>query len=626
MDSAAISIALFAFLVGCISTTAQESAHRDREPSGAEIDALVQELGHHSKGARARAALIKIRKPAIPALIAAVRNGDNHESLRWEAATLLGTMGKDAVQAIPDLIWAVNDWEKRQKGKHPSHRTFFHAAQWALRRITLGNREAVPHLAEVLKEEEHVLRFRVMALLAELGSIAAAAVPDLAILVRSEPDDMRDAAARTLTAIGAPAKHAVPALVDALRGMSVQQVSRTLIGIGGPAVPALTDSLQNGGALRVEVCRILGEIGPAAGGAVPQLRVALRDRKPEVRWRAAEALGKIGENARAAVPELNTMLKDRSPLVRVGAAGAICRIDPRTEAPAVAVLIEALQSDAPWWIRASAAESIRQLGAGGTQATAGLAAMVCDETVNVRRPAARALAAIGPGAKEAVPALTEALGDEYLATGVAAARALVQIDPQNCTIAIPVLVSGLSDGARAGREAAEVLAMIGSPALPSLLDALQGEDRRARIRAAESLGLMGPPARDAVGPLMATLKEQDHRVQRPAARALGKIGPEARDAVPLLEELLKDRYVRAAAAGALGSLRPEALTKSMDLFIEALHGGEGWSRRDAADILGDLGPAAKGAIPALQELRFDDCDRSVRDAAASALRRILGNK
>jgi HEAT repeat protein len=55
----------------------------------------------------------------------------------------------------------------------------------------------------------------------------------------------------------------------------------------------------------------------------------LRDRNPDLRYRAAVALGNMGAEARAAVPALLRLFQDdRSEVVREEAAAALKRIDP----------------------------------------------------------------------------------------------------------------------------------------------------------------------------------------------------------------------------------------------------------------------------------------------------------
>ena len=48
-----------------------------------------------------------------------------------------------------------------------------------------------------------------------------------------------------------------------------------------------------------------------------------------------------------------------------------------------------------------------------------------------------------------------------------------------------------------------------------------------------------------------------------------------------------------------------------------------WVRKDAADGLSAVGPAAAKTVPALIEM-LRDADKDVREAAAEALRKIRG--
>ena len=109
------------------------------------------------------------------------------------------------------------------------------------------------------------------------------------------------------------------------------------------------------------------------------------------------------------------------------------------------------------------------------------------------------------------------------------------------------------------------------------------KDLKARIKAAEALGEMGPAA---IPALIELLLDKDYEVRRAASSALKPIiGPAA---IPALTELLRDKKVRSGAT----------------------------------ETLGKIGSVA---IPALTELLKDD-DAGVRKAAADALEKITGGK
>lgn len=112
---------------------------------------------------------------------------------------------------------------------------------------------------------------------------------------------------------------------------------------------------------------------------------------------------------------------------------------------------------------------------------------------------------------------------------------------------------------------------------------LPAESRR--VRAANSLGDIGPRARAAIPDLIKALKGNDAAVQGPAANALGRIHSEPDKIIPMLIQCL-DSPVQGVPEG-------------------------------AAEGLGEFGPLSKAAVPKLTELlkvRDKDLLRAVRSA------------
>src|SRR5262245_36121196 len=103
------------------------------------------------------------------------------------------------------------------------------------------------------------------------------AVPQLAQALKDDDWQVRQQAAVALGWLGPQAKAAVGALVDALK--------------------------EEDKYLRGQAAASLGQIGPDARDAVPALTEALKDSEEDVR-REAAALGRIGPVARATVSEL----------------------------------------------------------------------------------------------------------------------------------------------------------------------------------------------------------------------------------------------------------------------------------------------------------------------------------
>jgi len=79
-------------------------------------------------------------------------------------------------------------------------------------------------------------------------------------------------------------------------------------------------------AVRRSASDALGDLGSAAGPAVPALTRTLADEDASVRQSAAQALGKIGPASTSAVPALTAALDDPDPEVRASAADALAAI------------------------------------------------------------------------------------------------------------------------------------------------------------------------------------------------------------------------------------------------------------------------------------------------------------
>ncbi len=79
-------------------------------------------------------------------------------------------------------------------------------------------------------------------------------------------------------------------------------------------------------AVRRGASAALGDLGSAAGPAVPALTRTLADEDASVRQAAAQALGRIGPASASAMPALTAALDDPDPGVRGSAADALAAI------------------------------------------------------------------------------------------------------------------------------------------------------------------------------------------------------------------------------------------------------------------------------------------------------------
>ena len=243
---------------------------------------------------------------------------------------------------------------------------------------------------------------------------------------------------------------------------------------------------------RISAADALGQIGPEAKSAVPDLIEVLKDDDGHVRESATVALGKIGPEAKAAVPYLIEVLKnkDKSDFRRLSAlatfhesaAGALGKIGIE----AVPALIEALK-DKDKSVRIEAAWALSQIG---PEAVPVLIEALEHKNAYVRGGVAGALGKIGPGAKSAVPDLIEALKNEDKFVRGRVVEALGKIGIE----AVPALIKTLNDKDKSVRvEVAWALGEIGSEALPALIEALKDENIYVRQGAAWALEKINTP-------------------------------------------------------------------------------------------------------------------------------------
>jgi HEAT repeat protein len=157
--------------------------------------------------------------------------------------------------------------------------------------------------------------------------------------------------------------------------------------------------------------------------------------------------------------------------------------------------------------------------------------------------------------------------------------------------------------------------------VPVLRGALTDVDSRVRSAALGSLGEMGPAAHPAVSEIARELKDVAWSQRGTAARALGNVGPEARVAIPSIREALRDEElaVRVEAAVALWKVGGE-VEGPLRVLLGALDSISSTER--VLEALGDMGPKARAAVPALLRLIREGRHEAERMRAARALKSI----
>ena len=214
------------------------------------------------------------------------------------------------------------------------------------------------------------------------------------------------------------------------------------------------------------------------------------------------------------------------------------------------------------------------------------------------------------------------LRDRDNGVGKEAITALVE---QPGEIAVPALIETLkgSDVIAATRTA-RVLSLLGPRSLSAVATLSQvlritpRENVELRVRLAETLGVIGPAAKEAVPILIETLRDDDYRLRIAATTALIHIGPEP-DAVPKLVAILKEENSqgRTDAAKVLTKIGKPAVAPLVEVLsttnVEVL--------LPAIGALADIGPDARPAVSKLSFLLKDE-DETVKNAAIKAIKKI----
>jgi len=281
--------------------------------------------------------------------------------------------------------------------------------------------------------------------------------------------------------------------------------------------------------------------------AVEPLIETMNEKDSSVRVLAVMTLGRL-RDARALEPLIQA-LKDEDREVRSQAVGALVRMGK----PAVEQLIQTLKDKDPN-VRGDAVLILREIG--DVRAVAPLAEALKDEDKDVRLAAALALGKIGDA--RVVEPLVQALKDACSIVQMGAADALADIGDARAVEALfhflrsVSLSSAVEKDKEVREKVAQALGKMGEPAVKLLIQALRGEDREARWRAAWALDKIGWKPRDDT--------ERAHYLVAHAA-ALGKkewdeLARLGKPAVEALIHALEDEHLsaRSAAAETLGKI------------------------------------------------------------------------
>jgi HEAT repeat protein len=345
--------------------------------------------------------------------------------------------------------------------------------------------------------------------------------------------------------------------------------------------------------LILQVLTALGEIGPAAVVAEPQLVRVLEGKQTWAQYPAVYAVGRIG--AKAALPALRKLAQSKDPLLSSMSLWAMARLEPSNGE---------LVKQAFTTLAANLGSADRRLQLASARALGELDVppqLIGSEMIDLVR-------GLDP---EIRSALAEAIASRGAAVTPRLVHALSLRDRRDFAL---IVLRRLGPAASAG--------------VPQIVAAAKAAgDPEFQRECVFTLAAIGPGAAPAMEYLVDVVRNAAPPLQYAASYALGRIGSGAAAATPALRPLLEsdDSFLRTAAAWALLKIDPaknaDLQPLAIGLFTAALADERPEVRAAMAQALAEQGPAAKTALPAL-ERALHDREEAVRDAAAEAVSKI----
>ena len=246
-------------------------------------------------------------------------------------------------------------------------------------------------------------------------------------------------------------------------------------------------------------------------------------------------------------------------------------------------------------------------GPAGEEEIPSLIAQLKSPDATIRAEAADDLGDLDTKAAAATAELRKLLDDPSVLVQMSAAAAMLNITPADAK-PLEVLARGLaSTDVSIRRHAAQAAGLAGHAAAPlasKLASLLTDADELTRFAALQAIATLGPDAavaRDAVVKLL-----DDPAMVSDAADALGRMGPAARPALKRLAELLKAEPIalRWAAVRAMSQIGGEEAAPAVDFMIGQLKTPSEVDGYNMMLYIGLLGPVAKPALPALENVRI----------------------
>jgi hypothetical protein len=466
----------------------------------------------------------------------------------------------------------------------------------------------------------------IVAALEDLGPLGADAVPTLVHLVERRPpdDSLKGSIASALSAILTPSTISKLAHADYVD--DAVQLIQSANGDVGPFVQLQLARLQGNpdSFEKASVAEHLAGLGTDATPQVSSLSRLLEDDKAGPRIAAAAGLIRITGNAEPGVTSLIKELHDASNGVVCSAIDALGDAGAKAAGavPALTQLVEEGKADPG--IRACAARALVLITDSGESGVPVLSALIGDANAGAGLGTVEMLGDLGPKAAGSISTLTALLnsGKSGPRTKLRAASALISIDESPLDAVTPLMNLLANEQLEASqRELASQQAEVAG--LRHWLDDMQNATADEYLAGLAAVGF----SVSKISTLNSDLTELNKKgtalrsqgVDEGDARIQSLLSEQAstakdlQEAIDMSRKSFEMRYKMESFQAAL--LAKAAESSGQDRSIQI----------SAARLLGDIGPKAAEAIPALEAMiGKPGVDPIIRIHAASALARIAG--
>lgn len=514
-----------------------------------------------------------------------------------------------------------------------------------------------------MQSDDELVRYLSAVALERIGADARPAIPVLIDAVKKKQVGTSSEAAEALGNIGSEDAAVVSALVEALDGDLVLKLAAidALVKIGPSGRQALMNRLKSAdSAQRLLVLEALTHFSDDAKDLEAPIRLFLADPDPKNRIAAIQSLGRFSRNIPTFIEPLCEQLDDVDSNVKLAAMEAIGRLG--WKANAAVPWLKKLLDDQDSTVSETALLTLAKVSPQSLFAVQVLIMELAKPDTRAQSHAAQRLAYMGPKAIDALPALLPLLESEDLQVRLNTAKAVWRIGG-DADLVVPVLIEVYESADSSPTHAfslrygaATTLGEMGraaSAAIPMLREA-QNEDKQGANDARMALVKIDVPDENLLSTHLERLKDQSKTTQRKAVARIGQFGAKAVDAVPDLIECLgdEDLFLRLDAARSLGNIGPPAADALPALRVLLREGGDSRKATDAgrailaivdnsipdlieclgeedlslktkaAQKLRDIGPPAKDALPALREMQNEVGAWQIKSSATKAIEAI----